>query len=233
MAGRLVVSVSGIRADTLPDIIRLADQLDRRGVPLSLLVAPRLKDHYRLIEDPATQKWLRARREHGDAVVLHGYNQAPTRSRRAEFAVLPRYEATLRLQAADFALEQMGLRTRVFAAPRWQASPGAIEALPALGFRVLATMTGVHHLPSAQFERGLVYGIGEGFQAEHWWLRALILRAGRVARKGGFLRLGITGKQLGRPDSVRALHDAVDLALVHGVQPDTYREPDKSVLDVA
>ncbi|MGZ6807651.1 MAG: DUF2334 domain-containing protein, partial [Mycobacteriaceae bacterium] len=50
----VIVSLSGIRADTLDDAAELATELDDRGVPLSLLVAPRLKGGYRLAEDAAT-----------------------------------------------------------------------------------------------------------------------------------------------------------------------------------
>jgi len=43
--------------------------------------------------------------------------------------VLPEHEATLRLTAADRILEHVGLRTRLFAPPRWMVSPGALAAL--------------------------------------------------------------------------------------------------------
>lgn len=75
MSGQLIVSVSGIRDETRPAVDAFAREMDARGVPLSLLVAPRLKDHYRLARDPHTQEWLLERREGGDAIVLHGYDQ--------------------------------------------------------------------------------------------------------------------------------------------------------------
>ncbi len=50
----VMVSLSGICAETLDAAVALAAQCDRRGVPLSLLVAPRLKHGYRLSEDPMT-----------------------------------------------------------------------------------------------------------------------------------------------------------------------------------
>ena len=146
MSGRLIVSVSGIKNDTYEHAAEFARILDGRGVPLSLLVAPRLKDKYRLAADAPTQEWLRARRDGGDAIVLHGYDQAATKRRRSEFSALPRHEARLRLMAADRVMEQTGLRTRVFAAPRWIASPGAVEALPDAGFRMLAALNAMHDL---------------------------------------------------------------------------------------
>ncbi|MFD4180910.1 DUF2334 domain-containing protein [Rhodococcus sp. NPDC058514] len=223
MAGQLIVSLSGIRAETRDLAADLARELDGRGVPLSLLVAPRLKDKYRLVRDEGTQEWLRERQAGGDAVVLHGYDQAATKKRRAEFAALPEHEATLRLLAADRVMEQTGLRTRAFAAPRWLASPGAVAALPRTGFRLLAGIAGVHDLDTGAVARSRVLGIGEGFRAEPWWCRALVLGAGRTARRGGVVRLAISAKQFASPGPRQALLDAVDLSLHHGARPDAYR----------
>lgn len=223
MTGQVIVSVSAIRDETRDFAAAFAEEMDRRRVPLSLLVAPRLKDKYRLVNDPATQDWVRGRRSRGDAVVLHGYDQAATKRRRAEFAALPEHEARLRLLAADRVMEQTGLRTRLFAAPRWLASQGAVAALPSAGFRLLAGMTAIHDLERETSVRSRVLGIGEGFRAEPWWCRALVLGAGRTARRGGLVRLAVTAKQLGTSGPRQALLDAVDLALYHGAQPEVYR----------
>ncbi|MBY4209791.1 DUF2334 domain-containing protein [Rhodococcus fascians] len=222
MSGRLIVSVSGIKNDTYEHAAEFARDLDGRGVPLSLLVAPRLKDKYRLAADVPTQEWLRTRRDGGDAIVLHGYDQAATKRRRSEFSALPRHEARLRLMAADRVMEQTGLRTRVFAAPRWIASPGAIEALPDAGFRMIASLNGIHDLDRDGTIRARVWGIGEGFKAEPWWFKALVLGAGRTARRGGVVRLAISAKQLGRPAPRQAILDAIDLSLHHDAAAGVY-----------
>lgn len=222
MSGRLIVSVSGIKNDTYEHAAEFARELDGRGVPLSLLVAPRLKDKYRLAADVPTQEWLRTRRDGGDAIVLHGYDQAATKRRRSEFSALPRHEARLRLMAADRVMEQTGLRTRVFAAPRWIASPGAIEALPDAGFRMIASLNGIHDLDRDGTIRARVWGIGEGFKAEPWWFKALVLGAGRTARRGGVVRLAISAKQLGRSAPRQAILDAIDLSLHHGAEAGVY-----------
>jgi predicted deacetylase len=223
MTGQLLVSVSGLRQETRDFAAAFAEEMDARGVPLSLLVAPRLKDKYRLVNDSATQDWLRLRRSRGDAVVLHGYDQAATKRRRAEFAALPEHEARLRLIAADRVMEQTGLRTRVFAPPRWLASQGAVAALPSAGFRLLANMTAIHDLERGSSVRSRVLGIGEGFRAEPWWCRALVHGSGRAAKRGGVVRLAVTAKQLGTPGPRQALLDAVDLALQYGAEPTVYR----------
>ncbi len=220
---QLIVSVSGIRDVTRDLVDAFARDMDERGVPLSLFVAPRLEDHYRLARDPATQEWLLERREGGDAIVLHGYDQAATKRRRAEFSALPEHEARLRLLAPDRVLEETGLRTRLFAPPRWVASPGAIAALPQTGFRLMADATGVHDLDRSTVDRSRVFGIGDGARAEPWWCRAMVIGAGRVARRGGTLRLAISGPQLRKPGPRQAIVDAVDIALHHGAQPVVHR----------
>lgn len=224
MTATLIVSVSGLRDDTVDAAAAFAQDLDARAVPLSLFVAPRLKDKYRLVRDETTQQWLRDRRDRGDAIVLHGYDQAATKRRRAEFAALPKHEARLRLTAADRVLEQVGLRTRVFAAPRWAASSESVAALPDAGFRLLAGLTAIHDLSAGTMARGRVYGIGDGFRPEPWWCRAVVLGAERTARRGGLVRLAISAKQLRRPGPRQAVLDAVDLATGHGATADVYRQ---------
>ncbi|OQS12903.1 DUF2334 domain-containing protein [Nocardia donostiensis] len=223
MNAELIVSVSGIRDTTRDAVIDFAQQMDQRGVRLSLLVAPRLKGKYRLVDDPATQAWLRGRRSNGDAIVLHGYDQAATKRRRAEFSALPRHEALLRLTAADRVLEQVGLRTRLFAAPRWDASAGALTALPEAGFRLSLGLTTILDLERDTAQKARVYGIGESFRAEPWWCRALVMGAARTARRGGMLRLAVSGVQLSRPGPRRAVLDAIDLARYHGARSEVYR----------
>ncbi|MFJ1458479.1 DUF2334 domain-containing protein [Nocardia wallacei] len=223
MRAQLLVSVSGIRDTTRETAMAFAAEMDRREVPLSLLVAPRLKNKYRLADDARTHEWLRARRAAGDAIVLHGYDQAATKRRRAEFATLPKHEARLRLTAADRVLEGVGLRTRLFAAPRWNSSEGALAALPDVGFRLALGLTALHDLERGVTQRAWVHGIGEGFRAEPWWCHALVMSAARTARRGGILRLAVSATQLDRSGPRQAVLDAIDLALFHEAVPDTYR----------
>lgn len=211
MTPRLIVSVSGLRDAGLDDAANLVGELDRRSVPVSLLVAPRRGREYRLTEDGATQEWLRDRRRQGDAIVLNGYDEAATKRRRPEFASIGPAEASVRLAAADRLMADMGLRTRLFAPPRWNASPGCLEALPDAGFRVCADISGVHDVVRGVVERGRVLSMGEGFVADGWWCRALVAAAGRTAEAGGLVRLNVSAKHLSRRAPRAALLDAVDL----------------------
>jgi uncharacterized protein len=234
VSGKLIVSVSGIGERTLADVDAFCAQMDARAVPVSLLVAPRLKGGYRLDRDPGTVEWLVNRREAGDAMVLNGYDQAATKKRRGEFAALPAHEANLRLMAADRVLEHLGLRTRLFAPPRWTVSPGTVKALPRNGFRLLSDLHGITDLVRHTTVRARVLGIGEGFLSEPWWCRMLVLSAERVARRGGIVRVAVAAHHLRRPGPQQAMLDVVDLALLHACAPTLYQwQADPAVLDAA
>lgn len=234
MAGQLIVSISGISDRTLADVDTFCGQLDERGVPGSFLVAPRIKGGYRLDNDAPTVDWLTRRRERGDAVVLHGFDEAATKKRRGEFATLPAHEANLRLMAADRVLEHLGLRTRLFAAPGWTVSQGTLIALPRNGFRLLAGLSGITDLARQTVVRARVLGIGEGFLTEPWWCRTLVLSAERTARRDGIVRVAVAARHLRRPGPRQAMLDAVDLALMHHCAPAVYRwEPYPALTDAA
>jgi predicted deacetylase len=234
VSGKLIVSVSGIGERTLADVDGFCAQLDARKVPVSLLVAPRLKGGYRLERDPRTVEWLTSRRAGGDAIVMHGYDEAATKKRRCEFATLPAHEANLRLIAAGRVLEHLGLRTRLFAAPGWAVSPGVITALPRNGFRLLAGPQGITDLVRHATVRARVLGIGEGFLTEPWWCRMLVLSAERIVRRRGILRLAVAAGQLRKPGPLQATLDAIDLASLHGCEPTVYQwRGDRAVLGAA
>ena len=233
MTAELIVSISGIRDRTLSDVDGFCEELDARGVPVSLLVAPRLKGDYRLERDAATLFWLAERRAAGDAVVLHGYDEAATKKRRGEFASLPAHEANLRLMGADRVLEHLGLRTRLFAAPGWTVSQGTVTALPRNGFRLLADLNGITDLVRQTTTRARVVGIGEGFLSEPWWCRTVVLSAERTARREGTVRVAVAARHLRRPGPRQAMLDAIDLALLHRCVPTVYQWRGFSVLTEA
>ncbi|MEB3030234.1 DUF2334 domain-containing protein [[Mycobacterium] nativiensis] len=225
MTGQLIVSVSGIAARSCADAEAFCTHLDARGVPVSLLVAPRLGGDYRLDRDPDTADWLRQRRADGAAIVLHGFDEAATKKRRGEFATLPAHEANLRLLGADRVLEHLGLRTRLFAAPGWTVSAGTVTALPRNGFRLLAGLHGVTDLVLERTVRARVVGVGAGFLSAPWWCRMVVATSDRIARRGGMVRLSVGARQLGDPAVVAAMLDAVDAALGQGCRPERYHWP--------
>ena len=136
--------------------------------------------------------------------------------------------------AADRVLEHLGLRTRLFAAPGWTASPGTVNALPRNGFRLLADLHGITDLVRQTTVRARVLGIGEGFLTEPWWCRMLVLSAERVARRHGVVRVAVAARHLRKPGPRQAMLDAVDLALLQTCSPTVYQwRAVQTVLDAA
>ncbi len=223
MSAELLLSISGISDRTLSDVEEFRGALDGRGVPVSLLVAPRRAHGYRLESDPVTAQWLRSCRARGDAIVLHGFDQGAGKRGRREFAVAAAHEANLRLIAADRILERIGLRTRLFAAPGWTASTGTVRALPRNGFRLLIGRTETTDLVSGMSRRSRMIGIGSGFPKKSWWCRRVVPLADRTARGGATVRLAIAAGRLGKGDTRQLVLDAVDTALDHGCVPAVYR----------
>jgi len=232
VTGQLIVSISGIEARTQADAEQFCAQLDARDVPVSLLVAPRLGADYRLDRDLDTVDWLVRRRAAGAAIVLHGFDEAATKKRRGEFATLPAHEANLRLLGADRIMEHLGLRTRLFAAPGWNVSPGTVRALPRNGFRLLAGLHGVTDLVVDHTARARVIGVGAGFLTAPWWCRMVVATSDRIAHRGGVVRLSVGARQLAKPGIAVAMLNAVDTALGYGCLPEVYRWPPAPV-DIA
>lgn len=204
----------------------MAAELDSRGVPLSLLVAPRVD---RQSADSPALRWVRSRAVGGDAVVLHGLDhdldpcrRARVIRRQAEFAALPAHEANLRLVAARALLERLDLHTDYFAPPRWLASAGTLIALRRHGFRLCADVTAVRDLRNGTVIPGRVHGLARTERGEQWLCWALVLGVARAARRGGLVRIAVDAADLHRSGPRQAVLDAVDIALHHGAEPMTY-----------
>jgi hypothetical protein len=225
VSARLVVSVSGLGGSPLDVTARLAAELDRRLVPLSLVVAPA-----HLVAAPEVAEWVRARAATGDALLLRGCDHLAGRFSPARWpvgtAVLPAHETRLQLVAARAALNQLDIAVAGFAPRGWLVPPGTLEVLRRNGFRVCAEVRGVRDLHTGELVPGRVLGPGptpwQGQYTEPWWCRAAVLAAARAARLGRLVRLAVPASGLASPGITTAILDAVDIALHHGAQPTTY-----------
>jgi uncharacterized protein len=219
-----MVSLSGINAWTLDRSADLSEELASRGVPLSMLFAPKIAG----TDQPSVVlNWVREQQIAGNALLQHGYDHATdpktrTIRRRAEFASLPAHEAKLRLTASAATMERLNLNTDAFVPPRWVASPGTVLALRHKGFTMCADLMGIRDLRTETVHRGRVQGFGFGERTEPWWCFALVMGASRAARKGHLIRLAADTADLARSGPRQALLDAVDIALHHGATPLTY-----------
>ena len=228
VTAQLMVSLSGLNAWTLDRSADLSDELASRGVPLSLLFAPKIAG---ADQPKAVLDWVRGQQAAGNALLQHGYDHpADTKTRtvrrRAEFASLPAHEAKLRLTAASTTMERLNLTTDAFVPPRWVASPGTLLALRHKGFTLVADVMGIRDLRTDNVHRGRVQGFGFGFRerTEPWWCFALVMSTSRAARKNQLIRLAVDTADLSRSGPRQALLDAIDIALHHEATPLTYPE---------
>ncbi|HEY4018064.1 MAG TPA: DUF2334 domain-containing protein [Pseudonocardiaceae bacterium] len=222
MSASLVVSIAGINADTLDACNDLAAELDRRSVPVSLLIAP----NGLLNADRAALDWVTGRAAGADTLVLHGFehgdNVTATRRLLTGAALVPAHEASLKLISLRTRLDALGLHPECFAPAHWVIAPGALGSLRRAGFRVCAELHGVRDLQRDNVQLGRVIGFGQGEHGLSWRCLAVVMSAARTARKGSLIRLAVDGTMLGRPGVHGAMLDAVDIALHHCAAPTTY-----------
>lgn len=216
----LVVSVSGIRDDRLLDAARFTVALGNRGITPSLLIAPHLGAEWSLRDAPAVLDWVRRRRDDGMELLLAGFDQSERG--KGEFAALDAHEARLRLTAATRQMEALGLGTDMFAPPRWLLSPGTLEVLPDLGFRIAADQHGVHDLVTGATDPTRVLALGEGFGAARWWRRAVRNSVNRALSEGRPMRLSVSAARLRDEKVRRDILKMVDLAIAAGARPAGY-----------
>lgn len=214
--------MSGLAANPLHATARLAAELDRRAVPLSLLITPK-----RLLGAPEVTGWLRGRAADGDALLLHGFDRPASRPRPAWWPPvgvtgLPAHETGLQLVAARAALGQLDLAVTGFAPPGWLIAGGTLNVLRRNGFEVCVEMRGVHDLASGALLPGRLLGFGRGQRTEPWFCRAAVLGAARAARLDRLVQLTVSAADLDRPGVAGAVLDAVDIALHHDARPTTY-----------
>lgn len=221
MRGRLLVSISSIFSDTRAAVDSLVGELDREGIPVSLLIAPHIDGNWHLAKDPDTRAWLGEQQAAGRCLILNGFDQA-VQGRRSEFASLAAHEARLRLAGATRQMDKLGFSTSIFAPPRWRLSPGTLEVAPSFGFTLVASTRGLHHLTDGTFEQCRNLSVGEGFGAAKWWRRNIITAAHRGAVRGNTIRLSVSGRNVEEMKVARDFLQAAVVARDHGAQPSSY-----------
>ncbi|WP_460698091.1 DUF2334 domain-containing protein [Nocardia thraciensis] len=238
MSARLVVSVHDVAPATAGETERWCADADALGIPVSLLVIPGPWRGGSLSEAPEFAAFLRGRREHGDEIMVHGWDHRATRAgalkRRAvarlvargaaEFATLDSADAEERLRRAVAVMDEQGLSTTGFTPPGWLTSPAAERALIRTGFSHTTDHFGVRDLRSGRRVRGFALSQRPGGLGERLATRLLQVQARRTAERGGFVRIALHPDDLRRLGLRDAALRAIDLALSAGARATTYAE---------
>lgn len=232
----LVASVHDVAPATAAACRAWVRDLDRRGVPCSLLVIPGPWRGRSILRDAETTVWLHRRVEAGDEVVQHGWlhGGVPGGSRWrqamgrvvargcAEFAALDEDEAVRRLGHGRDILDRIGLAADGFTPPGWLASPGSMRAVRRLGFGYTTSHAGIHPLPAGSVIRAPALSHRPGGRGERVAVDLLSRVSRRAAVAGRGVRIALHPADRTRPGLVEATLDAIDAVVACGAVPLTY-----------
>jgi uncharacterized protein len=232
----LVVSVHDVAPATASACRAWVRDLDRLGVPASLLVIPGPWRGRSLFDDAETVAWLHGRVDAGDEVVLHGWDHervpggAPWRQAVgavvargcAEFAALDSDEAARRLLRGLAVLDRLGLAVEGFTPPGWLASPAARHAMGRVGFRYTTSHLGIHPLPAGRVIPALALSHRPGGWGERLGADLVGRLSRRAAAAGRGVRIALHPADRSLPGLVEATLDAIASVLALGAVPRTY-----------
>lgn len=161
MTSPLLISVHDVASGTAAPSLRWLADLDRRGIPATLLLVPGPWRGPNLAADGALVDAVLAAGDRGHELALHGYYHVATHGaggllRRgvaqvvarggAEFASLSQDEADARINAGLDELASIGVAPAGFHPPGLLVSPDTVHALRRNGLRYYATHLGVNTL---------------------------------------------------------------------------------------
>lgn len=241
----LVVSVHDVAPGTATACRAWARDLDRLGVPASLLVIPGPWRGPSILHDAETAVWLHRRVEAGDEVLQHGWlhDSVPggphwrqvvgkvVARGSAELVALDEDEAVRRLQRGREVLDRVGFTVNGFTPPGWLASPGSLQALRRLGFRYTTSHIGIHPLPAGPVIRAPALSHRPGGRGERVAVELLTRLSRRAAAAGRGVRIAVHPADRERPSLVDATLRAIAEVVVLGAVPRTYGSLVSAVAD--
>jgi uncharacterized protein len=233
---RLVVSVHDVAPATAAASRQWVEELDRRGIPASLLVVPGPWREPALADDPSFAAWLHTCVTRGHEICLHGWahraETAGSAGRKligqvvargaGEFWTLDDEGAACRAHRGLDELARVGLTATGFTPPGWLVSRAAIHGLRQVGLHYVTTHRSVIDLRTMHKHRAIVIchrpnGTGERVGA------ALMSDGPKVLlRPGHTLRIALHPDDLARPGLREAALRGIDAALDAGAVALTY-----------
>lgn len=232
----LVVSIHDVAPATAVPVRRWVTDLDRLGVPATLLVVPGPWRGPGLAEAPDLAGWLRDRRAIGDEIAQHGWDHravpgSPNWRRSLgsalargceEFWTVDEEAAARRLCRGREVLAEAGLVVDGFTPPGWLASPGTVRALRHLGYRYTTSHTAITDLPSGRRLNLVALSQRPGGAGEQAGAVLMAVAARPLVRHGQGVRIALHPDDLDRPGLREATVRAIGAALDAGAQPLTY-----------
>lgn len=234
----LIVSIHDVAPSTAWATRFWVEQLDRRGIPLTFLAVAGPWEGPSLRFDTELVAWLRERQSGRDEVAQHGWTHRATgggtRWRRAvgavaargcaEFWTLDERDARRRLEFGRAGLRAAGLEPVGFTPPGWLASPAAVRALEALGFRYTTSHLAVTDLRSGVRHRVPALAHRPGGALEPLGATVMSGAVARLTRAGKSVRIALHPDDLTNSRLVDVTLAAIDVALEAGATPRTYRD---------
>ena len=144
----------------------------------ALLVVPNFHGKWPLDRHPAFVDRLRALRDDGHEIILHGFFHASeggsffaqkiASAGEAEFADLERDEGERRIDEGTKLLRDLGLEPAGFIAPAWQMARWVLPALASRGFRYAEDHLHVYDPAGGRRRRSLVLNFASRTPARLW-----------------------------------------------------------------
>ncbi|HLQ76282.1 MAG TPA: polysaccharide deacetylase family protein [Terriglobia bacterium] len=174
----LIVSVHDVSPEHWNRVQRILVQLEAIGVKRrSLLVIPNSRGQSPVDEDSAFSGWLREQQNHGDELILHGYEHVGVgkpesladriRNRlftqnEGEFLSLNYAEARRRIELGVWIFKAAALRSRGFIPPAWLINRDGLAAARDMGFEYTNSYMYFSDLTTGNsfFAPSLVFGPG-------------------------------------------------------------------------
>lgn len=235
--GWFVVSIHDVAPVTFAETLHWSADLDRRGVPCTLLAVPGPWKAPTFDPTCALALWLRHRAEKGDEVAQHGWTHRASSDagmwRRASGWIAARgcaelwtsapHELEEALRRGLAVLRAAGLEPIGITPPGYLASRPAVAVVRDIGFRYTTSHRGVLDLrdgrrfvaPALSHRPG---GVGERIG------RTMIVRGvSHRAKQHAPVRLALHPHDLHRPGLRDATLRAIDAALDGGLRATTYK----------
>lgn len=222
-APRLLLTITGIRRDSVPGAEIIRDTLRDLGVRAGVVVTPQAPG-WRLHNDVAALEFIHDCSARRHEVLLGGMGLKTARGPegKSEFHRLGEHEARLRLIGAKRQLAALGLHPEVFAPERWVASDHVMAAAGQVGLQAAADAYRIRDLRGGGEHDIRVLAFGDGFGASRWWRTNVKRTMKRMVGRGADIRLSVNAGKGQRTNTLEDLRQIVAELVHRGYEAQPY-----------